>query len=478
MLEVNEKVIGFAPKQKFNTRELPFELYKVNQELDVIVYSVPEGNSRTVCAILPPKGGVPKALINPIDAKIKMISDLEPGVSAKVKIVSKDITQLNVELAENVFGRIHVSQIYDDYSDITDKKNPLAPFEVGQILNATVLKVRKTKKDSNEKSKEVIELAINSSSQKNDLLHDSYFSPGTELTAYIRKIADGYLIADMSPNFSARIKIRNFTKDAQQSDLSERFTYGEALKCELIAADVANRKFDLKHFGRIGSEDLDKIKAGTTVSGKITKVEGDHLIVSLAESSAPGSVFATDIFDEYVDNPTSKFSLGQSVTCFVLSIDHEEKKFNLSLRPSKFDKSAKVADPEITSINQISRGKLLRGYINNIAQGKGCFVNLSADIVALVKFSQLSDDFVRDWESVFKKGQLVKGRIINVNEDLKRIEMSFKGLANYSAAYEKLKVGQIVSGHVRNTADFGVFVSLQDGLLHGLCHKTEVKYFH
>lgn len=58
----------------------------------------------------------------------------------------------------------------------------------------------------------------------------------------------------------------------------------------------------------------------------------------------------------------------------------------------------------------------MQGYVKNVS-AVGVFVTLSSSVEARVKLGQLSDTFVEDPKAAFPVGQLVSGRILNVQGD-------------------------------------------------------------
>ena len=61
-------------------------------------------------------------LANSIDEEIKTMSDISFGRIVKCKVVSVKATQINVQLADNIQGRIDVSEIFDKWEDLKDRK--------------------------------------------------------------------------------------------------------------------------------------------------------------------------------------------------------------------------------------------------------------------------------------------------------------------------------------------------------------------
>ncbi|MBX9254452.1 RNA-binding transcriptional accessory protein [Desmonostoc muscorum CCALA 125] len=81
----------------------------------------------------------------------------------------------------------------------------------------------------------------------------------------------------------------------------------------------------------------------------------------------------------------------------------------------------------IKEIADLKEGMELEGMITNVANF-GAFVDIGVHQDGLVHISQLADRFVDDPQKVVKVGQVVKVRVLEVNEKLKRISLSMKAV--------------------------------------------------
>jgi protein Tex len=81
----------------------------------------------------------------------------------------------------------------------------------------------------------------------------------------------------------------------------------------------------------------------------------------------------------------------------------------------------------IKEITDLQIGMELEGIITNVANF-GAFVDIGVHQDGLVHISQLADRFVDDPKKVVKVGQVVKVRVLEVNEKLKRISLSMKAV--------------------------------------------------
>lgn len=79
----------------------------------------------------------------------------------------------------------------------------------------------------------------------------------------------------------------------------------------------------------------------------------------------------------------------------------------------------------IKEIRDLTVGMELEGIITNVANF-GAFVDIGVHQDGLVHISQLADRFVEDPKTIVKVGQLVRVRVLEVNEKLKRISLSMR----------------------------------------------------
>lgn len=88
-------------------------------------------------------------------------------------------------------------------------------------------------------------------------------------------------------------------------------------------------------------------------------------------------------------------------------------------------KAAKVFefDPSVKTIKDVRTGMILPGIVNNIT-AFGCFVDIGVKESGLVHISQLKAGFVSDVNEVVKLHQHVQVKVVEVDEDRKRIQLT------------------------------------------------------
>ncbi len=97
-------------------------------------------------------------------------------------------------------------------------------------------------------------------------------------------------------------------------------------------------------------------------------------------------------------------------------------------RPGRDPRKKFVAfefDKNVNSIEDLKRGMILPGIVTNIT-AFGAFVDVGVHQDGLVHISQLSEKFVKDPAEIIKLNQMVKVKILDVDINRKRINMSMK----------------------------------------------------
>ena len=84
-------------------------------------------------------------------------------------------------------------------------------------------------------------------------------------------------------------------------------------------------------------------------------------------------------------------------------------------------------DPDVRTIDDVREGMELPGIVTNITNF-GCFVDFGIKENGLVHISQLADHYVSDPTAVVNLHQHVRVRVMSVDRERKRIQLSMKGI--------------------------------------------------
>ncbi|KAF9579822.1 rRNA biogenesis protein rrp5, partial [Lunasporangiospora selenospora] len=230
-----------------------------------------------------------------------------------------------------------------------------------------------------------------------------------------------------------------------------------------------------------GINTFEDVVEGQVVIGRITGVSETSINVFLGDKVF-GRISLTNIADTYApaDEMLKAFKKWQEIKVYVLHIDQSNRRIDLSLRPSRITPGAHkpVHDPEVKSYSDVVPGGILQGFISNVAD-KGVFVALNHKITGRVKIAEMSDDYLKDWKAHFRVGQLVKAKVVAVNEERNTTELTLKASQVDPsikpiltlADFEK---GQKVKGTIKAVKDIGVFIKIDNSTVSGLCHISEI----
>ncbi len=483
--------------------ELPNFGMRREQSLSPVVLSIDHGQKRFLLSlqdIEKPKPnpsmaqedlGANRAVANAVDDGIGGIDEFQIGKLTKAKVTSVKDTQINVQLADNIQGRIDVSQLFDSWDDIKDRKHPTRSFTTKQLLSVRILGVHDARNHrflplSHRTGRTpVFELSAKPKDQTSselEVLTLDQVQVGSSWIAYVNNISDDCIWVNLSPNVRGRVRLMDVSDDISLlNDLSNNFPIGSALKVHVTGVDLNSSRLDLsaRSANSSGLLSFESLSKGMVVPGRMTKVTERQLMVQLSDTVS-GPVNLIDLADDYSQaNPTTH-SKNEIVRVCVTDVDIPNKRLTLSTRPSRvLNSSLPVKDREIGSIDQLKVNDVVRGFVKSVADN-GVFVNLGANITAYIRISDLSDSFIKDWKLNFQVDQLVKGKIIAIDHLLNHIQMSLKSSVidkDYKPpiTFNDIKKGQIITGKVRKVEDFGVFIVIDGSSnVSGLCHRSEM----
>ena len=121
-----------------------------------------------------------------------------------------------------------------------------------------------------------------------------------------------------------------------------------------------------------------------------------------------------------VKQPTDVVNVGDEIEVYVLSADREKGKISLSLKKL-------ISNPWDNAAEQFPVGTVLTGKVVRIAPF-GAFVALADGVDGLVHISQISWEHIDKVEDALAIGQEVQVKVLEVDEDRKRISLSIKDL--------------------------------------------------
>ena len=162
---------------------------------------------------------------------------------------------------------------------------------------------------------------------------------------------------------------------------------------------------------------LAKISEGDVIEGTIKNVTDFGAFVDLG--GVDGLLHISEMSWGRVENPKKVFTVGQKVRVFIKSIN--DTKIALSM---KFNDE----NPWNGAAEKYAVGNVVKGTVARMTDF-GAFIELAPGVDALLHVSQISKDHVEKPADVLKIGQEVEAKIVDFNEEEKKISLSIKALA-------------------------------------------------
>jgi small subunit ribosomal protein S1 len=126
-------------------------------------------------------------------------------------------------------------------------------------------------------------------------------------------------------------------------------------------------------------------------------------------------------------------------------------------------------------LNKFNEGDIVDGTVKGITD-YGVFFDLNG-IDCMTHINECSWSRIGHPEELFTIGQKQKLKIIKIDTENKKISTSVKKLTPdpFNTKINNYKVGKIYPAEVLKITDYGVFLSLEEGL-EGLCHQSELTH--
>ncbi len=200
-----------------------------------------------------------------------------------------------------------------------------------------------------------------------------------------------------------------------------------------------------------------ELDEGDTITVTVSNIESYGAFVDLG-NDIEGFLHISEIsWEKNVKNPHDYLSVGDQIDVEVIEINPKTHKLRVSLKtlqPKPFEEFVK----------NYQEGDVVEGEITSLTDF-GAFVKIDK-VEGLLHNQDVSWEKGVKAKNIFKVGDKVKVKIAKINEAEEKISLNRKVLLEspLESFAKKHKVNDIVKGKVRDIKDFGVFVTLEDGV--------------
>jgi small subunit ribosomal protein S1 len=216
------------------------------------------------------------------------------------------------------------------------------------------------------------------------------------------------------------------------------------------------------------AELLDSLSEGQIIHGRVKNVTDYGVFVDLG--GLDGLLHITDLSWGRVKHPSEIVKPDQEIDVQILKFDKEKQRVSLGLKQM-------IPDPWETAVQKYPAGSKVRGKVVGIVD-YGCFVELETGVEGLVHITEMTwNKKLQHPSKVVKVGDEVDVVVLDIKPSDRRVSLGMKQALPdpWMQVAQKYPVGSIVTGKVRNIADFGAFIEIEDGF-DGLVHVSDVSW--
>jgi small subunit ribosomal protein S1 len=337
---------------------------------------------------------------------------------------------------------------------------------IGRDIRAAVLKIDTERRNIVISRRKLIEEERESAKKR---LMDT-LKEGMIVTGEVKNIADFGAFVDLG-GIDGLLHITDMSW-GRINHPSDMLKMGQKIEVKVLNIDREKEKIALgiKQKEISPWEEIEKkYPVNSRVKGEVVNIMSYGAFVRL-EPGIEGLVHISEMsWTRRVNHPSEMVQPGQPVDVVVLDINKDKQEISLGMKQTEVNPWELVGE-------KYPKGTIIEGQVRNLAN-YGAFVEIEPGIDGLLHVSDISwTKKVTHPNEVFKKGDMVKCVVLEVDQEKQRVALGLKQLTEdpwLHAIPDAYKPGMVVRGKVTKITNFGVFVELENDL-EGLLHISEL----
>ena len=251
---------------------------------------------------------------------------------------------------------------------------------------------------------------------------------------------------------------------------TEALSIGQKVKVQVIKFNSDTQRISL------GMKQLEedpweiaqnKYNVDDKFTGRVTNITDYGAFVEL-ESGIEGLVHVSEMsWTKKNMQPGKIVSTSEEVEVKVLEIDSEKRRISLGMKQCK-------PNPWLDLQKNYKIGTVMEGEVKSITEF-GLFIGLPGEMDGLIHLSDLDwNSSGEDLISNFKKGDMVKAKLLEIDIEKERVSLGIKQLTQDPMAdNNKLKKGNVVTSVIKSITEKGLHVEISEGV-NGFVKKSEL----
>ena len=231
---------------------------------------------------------------------------------------------------------------------------------------------------------------------------------------------------------------------------------------------ISHRALIQKELEKQREEILSQMEVGQVLQGIVKNIVDFGVFIDLG--GVDGLLHITDLSWGRVSHPSELVDLDEELDVVVLDYEEERQRISLGLKQLQSHPWDDIGE-------KFDEGETVEGKVVSITN-YGAFVELEKGIEGLVHISEMSwTRHIKHPSQMVSLGQLVDVKILNIDEEGKKISLGMKQLEPdpWEGITERYPPGTVMRGTVRNITHFGVFVEIEPGI-DGLVHISDLSW--
>ena len=285
----------------------------------------------------------------------------------------------------------------------------------------------------------------------------------------LRKIKGGLLVDIGVPVFLPASQV-----DVRRPHNLDEFV-GRKVRAEILKIDTERKNIVISRRRLVETERADAkrrlmstLEEGQIVTGTVKNIADFGAFVDLG--GIDGLLHITDMSWGRINHPSEMLKIDDKVEVKVLNIDNEKEKIALGLKQTECSPWEEIEA-------KFPVGARIKGEVVNI-MSYGAFIRLDEGIEGLVHISEMSwTRRVNHPSEVVNPGDEIDVVVLEIDKNKHEISLGMKQVEvnPWELVSEKYPTGTIVTGAIRNLANYGAFVEIEPGI-DGLLHISDMSW--
>ena len=164
---------------------------------------------------------------------------------------------------------------------------------------------------------------------------------GDVVTGPIKNTTEFGLFVALTPELDGMVHISDLSWNKLDEEELKKFVRGQEVTAKILDINPEKERVTLgiKQLTESAENNAVSIKKGAVVSGTVSEITPDELIVALA-GDAKGVIRRTDLSREKSEQDTSKFNVGDTVEASVVSVENNTVKLSIRALQVTLEKQA------------------------------------------------------------------------------------------------------------------------------------------